>query len=82
MSDRSVVMRQEVAQIVSAIAEVSLDRITEDADFRNGLGIDSMMGLEIMYTVEKKYNIHLREEDLPKMRTLRSLCKLIEEHRV
>ncbi|MGH7198675.1 MAG: acyl carrier protein [Candidatus Omnitrophota bacterium] len=72
-------MEKEVTGIISLISEIDVAKITGAVDLRDNLGIDSMMGLEIMYAVEKKFNVHLREEDLPKMRTVHSICGLVRE---
>ena len=72
-----VVMVRRIAEIVAKIAEKDEALIQADTDLRDSLGIDSMMGLEIMYGVEKEFKVHLREEDLPKMRTVSGILALL-----
>lgn len=70
-------MVRRIAAIVAKIAEKDESLIQADTDLRDGLGIDSMMGLEIMFGVEKEFKVHLKEEDLPKMRTINGIIGLI-----
>lgn len=74
-------MELEIINIISTISEIDKNRITIDADLRDDLGIDSMMGLEIMYAVEKKFSVHLREDDLPKMRSVIMIRDLMQERK-
>jgi acyl carrier protein len=68
---------QRIAKIVSTISEKDEALIKADTDLRDALGIDSMMGLEIMYGVEKEFKVHLKEDDLPKMRTITGIIGLL-----
>lgn len=72
-------MESEIINIVSTISELDKTKITTDIDLRDDLGIDSMMGLEIMYAVEKRFKIHLREDDLLRMKSVSSICNLVNE---
>lgn len=72
-------MVRRIAGIVSKISEKSEALIKADTDLRDELGIDSMMGLEIMFGVEKEFKVHLKEEDLPKMRTINGIIGLIRD---
>ena len=73
-------MENEIVYIISTISEINTTEIKYEVDLRDALGIDSMMGLEIMYAVEKKFKIHLKEEDLLKMRSVASICALVTKH--
>ncbi len=71
-------MVRRIAGIVAKISEKDEALIQADTDLRDQLGIDSMMGLEIMFGVEKEFKVHLKEEDLPKMRTITGIIGLLE----
>lgn len=75
-------LQGEVRQLVSKIVEVAPEKIALDAQFVEELGADSMMALEIMSALEKKFNITIPEDDLPKLATLRQVCELVEKYRV
>lgn len=71
------VVKKEVKQLVAEIAELSEDEIKEDALFAEDLGVDSMMALEIIASLEKKYKIVIPEEKIPMVRSLENVYKLL-----
>ncbi|MCD6583152.1 MAG: acyl carrier protein [Candidatus Omnitrophica bacterium] len=72
-------MKREVKKLISEIAEISQDQIKDDARFVEDLGIDSMMALEIIASIEKKYKIVIPEDKIPTINSLNAIYSLIEE---
>ena len=72
-------MKKEVKKLISEIAEISQDQIKDDARFVEDLGIDSMMALEIIASIEKKYKIVIPEDKIPTINSLNAIYSLIEE---
>lgn len=72
-------LKKEIKKLVSEIAEVSEDDLKEDARFAEDLGIDSMMALEIIASLEKKYKLVIPEEKIPAIRSLSNVYDLLEE---
>jgi acyl carrier protein len=70
--------REEIKKMVSDIAEKPIEEIKDDARFAEDLGIDSMMALEIVATIEKKYKIVIPEEEIPNIRSLHNVYDLLE----
>lgn len=54
-------LREELREIVAEVAEV--DEVPDGTAFSD-LGIDSMMAIEIVAEVERKYSVSMPEEDL------------------
>ena len=50
-------LENELRSIVAEITEVEPEKITPDAKFIEDLGMDSMMALEILASIEKKYKL-------------------------
>jgi acyl carrier protein len=71
-------LRKEIKNKVSEITEISEDKLTDEAKFVEDLGVDSMMALEIVASVEKKYKVTIAEEDIPKIKSLKDIYKLLE----
>lgn len=59
-----------VRGIIAEVSEVDMSQITDDADFTNDLGIDSMMMLEIVALIEKRLDISILESDLVDAQTM------------
>jgi acyl carrier protein len=76
-------LREEIRALISEIAEV--DTIPDDTHFKD-LGIDSMMGVEIVAAIERQYQIKIPDDELKEVSTLNKsyeivLAKLPEEKR-
>src|SRR3989338_11075695 len=71
-------IQDEIKKLVAKIIEVEPEKILPDTIFVEDLGADSMMALEIMAALEKKYNITIPEEDLPKMSNLKQVTQLVK----
>jgi acyl carrier protein len=73
-------LENELREIVAQVIEADPGKITLSADFVEDLGMDSMMALEIMASIEKKYKIRVSEEKLAKLRNLREAIILTKEY--
>ena len=73
------VLEKELKAVISEIVEVDEDKITPEAKFVEDLGMDSMMALEILASIEKKYKLKIPEEYLGKISTLSSLIELTKK---
>ena len=71
-------IQDEIKILIAKIIEVEPTQIQSDTNFVEDLGADSMMALEIMASLEKKYKITIPEEDLPKITNLRQAIYLVE----
>jgi len=73
-------IKKEVKALVSEIIEIPIEKIKEDAEFVKDLGVDSMMALEIVASIEKKYRVVIPEEKIPTIRSLKNVYALLEQH--
>lgn len=71
-------IKKEVKQLVSEISEVPIEDLTDEARFSEDLSVDSMMALEIIASLEKKYKIIIPEEKIPTVRSLKNVYELLE----
>lgn len=71
--------RHEVRQIIADIVEVSPDQVGDDTPLGSDLGVDSLMALEIVATIEKKYRVKIPEERLQQVKTLNDTVALAQE---
>lgn len=65
-------LRSELKSMISELIEV--DEFGDDEDFVQDLGVDSMMGLEIVARIEKRFQIRIPEE---KLRDIKSLNDVV-----
>jgi acyl carrier protein len=77
-------LKEELRSLIAEIAEI--DTIPDDTHFKE-LGIDSMMGVEIVAAIERQYQIKIPDNELQQVTTLNNslalvLAKLPQEKRV
>lgn len=60
-------LREDLRALISEIAEI--DTIPDDTHFKD-LGIDSMMGVEIVAAIERQYRIKIEDGELQEVSTL------------
>lgn len=73
-------LEKELRSIISEIVEIEEDKITLEASFVEDLGMDSMMALEILAAMEKKYKIQIPEQKLADIRNLKETTALATEY--
>ncbi len=71
---------QEVTELIADIIEMTPGDIDPNANLVEDLGMDSMMALEILAAIEKKYRIKIPEEDLPKITTVNRAIELAKKY--
>ena len=71
---------QDVTELIADIIEMSPGDIDANANLVEDLGMDSMMALEILAAIEKKYRIKIPEEDLPKITTVNRAIELAKKY--
>jgi len=70
----------DIRSLVAEILEIPAEQIDGNASFFEDLGVDSLMGLEIVAAVEKKYRIQIPEENLQRVKTLNDTIALAREY--
>ena len=69
-------MREELRALIAEIAEK--DEIPDDVSFKD-LGIDSMMGVEIVAAIERKYQVKIEDAELALVTTLNASMALVQK---
>ena len=72
-------VEQDIRALVAEVIESEPDKLDLEAKFVEDLGMDSMMALEILAGIEKKYRIAIPEDNLPKFTTLNRTITLVRE---
>jgi acyl carrier protein len=72
-------VKDQVLEIVSTVIEKEPQEIPLDAHLVQDVGADSMMALEILAALEKKYRIVIPEEKLREMTTVNRIIELTQE---
>ena len=55
---------ERVVAIVHDVTKVPAEKLTPDADLRADFGVDSILGLQIVAVIEKRFGIRVPDEEL------------------
>jgi acyl carrier protein len=75
MADNNV--EKEIVSIISEVSGFDADKITPEKNFFKDLEVDSIKAIEITVAIEKKFKISVRDEDVPKIATVREAVELV-----
>ena len=67
-------LKEDLRALIAEIAEI--DTIPDDTHFKE-LGIDSMMGVEIVAAIERQYRIKIEDSELSEVSTLTKSYDLV-----
>jgi acyl carrier protein len=71
-------IHQDIIKVLAKITRIDESSINDDVLIQDELGIDSLMGIEIIAKVEKYYNIHLEESLLLEMNRVGDFIDLVK----
>lgn len=75
MSDNTI--ETEVISIIADVSGFEVEEINPNSKLADDLEIDSIKAIEIVVALEKKYKISVRDEDVPKITTVRETTELV-----
>ncbi|MFD5201867.1 acyl carrier protein [Streptomyces sp. NPDC058375] len=73
----TVLDKEELRAVVAQVLDVEPSEVTDDASFVDDLEVDSLMALEVVVVLEKRYGVKLPESELKRIVTLRSAYDLL-----
>jgi acyl carrier protein len=71
-------IRQDIIEVLAKITRIDATTIDDNVLIRDELGIDSLMGIEIIAKVEKHYDIHLEESLLLEINRVGDFIDLVK----
>lgn len=70
----------DIRHLVAEILEREPSQIDPEARLVEDLGMDSMMALEIVASIERKYRVKLPEAELANVKTLQRVIELAKRY--
>jgi acyl carrier protein len=71
-------VEKEIISIISDLSGYDAEEITPESNFLKDLEVDSIKAIEITVAIEKKFKISVRDEDVPKLTTVKQAVELVE----
>ncbi len=72
-------LEKAIVSIISDVSGFDEQEITPQKNFFKDLEIDSIKAIEITVTIEKKFKISVRDEDVPKITTVQQAMELVSK---
>ena len=73
-------IRSDVKKLVAEITEREPEEVSDTANFIEELGIDSLMAIEMLVAVDKKYKIEITEEEFGGIKNVNDAVELVLRH--
>lgn len=64
MTVANTIDKEQLRAVVADALDVPVEQVTDTANFVDELGVDSLLSLEVMVSVEQNYGIKLTEDEL------------------
>jgi acyl carrier protein len=73
-------IRTHLRCLIAEVTERSPDEITDTMSFADELAIDSLMAMEIVVAVEKKYRIQLPDDELSSIQSVDDAVRIVSQY--
>ncbi len=72
-------LEQEIKTMVSKIIKVEESRIDPNVNIFSEYGVDSLLGVEILAGLDKKYGIDIPEQKIREIKSLNDIIRIAKE---
>jgi acyl carrier protein len=72
-------IRAEIKRLVATVTEREPDEVSDTAHYMDELGVDSLMAMEVMIAVDKKFKIDIPEEEFNKATNVNESVAMVEQ---
>lgn len=77
MSAVATLDKEELRTLIADVVDVDAAKVGDDTDFVDDLEVDSLMALEVVVVLEKRYNVKLVESELKQVTCLANAYDLL-----
>jgi acyl carrier protein len=70
-------VEKEIISIISDVSGFDEEEISPGKNFFKDLEVDSIKAIEITVAIEKKFKVSIRDEDVPKITTVKEAVELV-----
>lgn len=72
-------LQKEIKEIIGEVCAVEPEKIDINADIYEKLGVDSMMAVKILASIDVRYNIEIPTGHAQKIRTVNELVGIVQD---
>ncbi|MFI6849635.1 phosphopantetheine-binding protein [Kitasatospora sp. NBC_00085] len=78
-SAAAVLDKEDLRATIAGVLDVDGDEVGDDARFVEDLEVDSLLALEVVVVLEKKYGLRLEESSFPRITSLAGAYEVLSE---
>jgi len=78
ITDESI--RWEIKRLIASVTEREPEEIPDNATFTEDLGVDSLMAMEVMVAMDKKFRIDIPEEEFVKATNVNQAAAMVRRY--
>lgn len=71
-------LAKEIKTLVAKVIKIPEEKIDPSANLFSELGVDSLLGVEIFATLDKKYSLDVPEDKLKDVNTINDIIALVK----
>jgi acyl carrier protein len=71
-------IRAEIKKLIANVTEREPDEIPDNAHYMDELGVDSLMAMEVMIAVDRKFGVDIPEEEFNKASNVNESVAMVE----
>ena len=72
-------MNEKIKEIIADQLNIELDKVTEESNFKDDLGADSLDLFNMVMALEDEYGIEIPTEDLEEITTVGAVAEYLKE---
>ena len=73
-------IRHEIRRLIASVTEREPEEISDTASFVEDLGVDSLMAMEVMVAMDKKFRIDIPEEEFIKATNVEQAAAMVRRY--
>jgi acyl carrier protein len=73
-------IRIEIKKLIATVTEREPEEIPDTASFADELGVDSLMAMEVMISVDRKFKIDIPEEEFTQVKNVDDAVGMVQRY--
>lgn len=73
-------IRTRIKELVASLTEREPDEVLDTARLKEDLGVDSLLAIELMLVIDKKFGIDIPEEEFDQLLTVDDAVPVVQRH--
>jgi len=73
-------IRWEIKRLIASVTERDPEGVSDTASFAEDLGVDSLMAMEVMVAMDKKFRIDIPEEEFVKATNVEEAVAMVRRY--